>query len=173
MKKEKNYLKTALIIVSVITVILAIVLVLKIKELSNVNQRNKELSNELQQLKDGVISMNNNSDENKKQEYDGFDGRADYDPETDELSQEYWLDTYEYLIGKFLQGIFAAIYTYTALHYITFLNLDLEPVFSPESNLSKINSPNISPVFYIACFILLCSFIYIYKLQKQKKTYSH
>ena len=46
MKKEKNYLKTALIIVSVITVILAIVLVLKIKELSNVNQRNKELSNE-------------------------------------------------------------------------------------------------------------------------------
>jgi len=102
MKKEKNYFKTALIIVSVIAVILAIVLVIKIKELSNVNQRNKELSNELQQLKDGVISMNNNSDENKKQEYDGFDGRADYDPETDELSQEYWLDTYEYLIGKFL-----------------------------------------------------------------------
>lgn len=78
-----------------------------------------------------------------------------------------------YLIGKFLQGMFASIYTYIALHYITFLNLDLEPVFSPENSLSKINSPNISPVFYIACFILLCSFIYIYKLQKQKKTYSH
>lgn len=78
-----------------------------------------------------------------------------------------------YLIGKFLQGIFAAIYTYTALHYITFLNLDLEPVFSPESNLSKIAAPDISPIFFIACFILLCSFIYIYKSKKQKNTYSH
>lgn len=78
-----------------------------------------------------------------------------------------------YLIGKFLQGVFAAIYTYIALHYITFLNLDLQPVFSPESNLAKIASPNISPIFYIVSFILLCLLIYIYRLKKPKDTYYH
>lgn len=100
-KEKKNYLKIAFIILCVITVIIAIVLIVKLKELSNLNKKYKELSVELEQLKDGVISMSNNSDENKKEEYDKFDGRADYDPETDELSQEYWLDTYEYLLGKF------------------------------------------------------------------------
>ncbi len=100
-KEKKNIFKIAFVVLCIITVIIAVVLVIKLKELSDLNKKYKDLSLELEQLKDGVISMSNNSDDNKKEEYEKFDGKADYDPETDELSQEYWLETYEYLLGKF------------------------------------------------------------------------
>lgn len=78
-----------------------------------------------------------------------------------------------YFIGKILQGLFAAIYTYIALRYISFLNLDLQPVFSYNDDLANNITPHISPIFYLILCILLCLLIYISKIRKQKKTYSH
>lgn len=37
----------------------------------------------------------------------------------------------KYIIGKFLQGIFAAVYTFLALQFIPTLNLDITPTFLP------------------------------------------
>ena len=100
--KEKNsYLKIAVIGLTIVAVILAILLAVKQSEISKVNKKYDEIKTELEQLQDGVLSFNNSSDDNLQKEYDEFDGRADYDFETDELSQEYWLETYEDLLGKF------------------------------------------------------------------------
>lgn len=78
-----------------------------------------------------------------------------------------------YVIGKLLQGLFASIYTYIALHYIPFLNLDLQPVFS-DQNIKLSNFPlHISPIFYFSLCIFLCLLIYICNIKKQKNTYYH
>lgn len=78
-----------------------------------------------------------------------------------------------YVIGKLLQGLFASIYTYIALHYIPFLNLDLQPVFSDQNIKLSNFQLHISPIFYFSLCIFLCLLIYICNIKKQKNTYYH
>ena len=76
-----------------------------------------------------------------------------------------------YILGKFLQGIFAGIYTYIALHYIPFLNLDLIPVFSGENITVNLSTPKLSPVFYIVLLFFVSTFIFLLSYKKNKRTY--
>lgn len=69
----------------------------------------------------------------------------------------------KYLIGKFMQGIFAAIYTFLALKFIPFLNLD---IVETTSNLSTITflPPNSSFYSFFYAFGILIIFIMIIML---------
>ena len=65
-----------------------------------------------------------------------------------------------YIIGKFLQGLFAAIYTFLALHYIPFFNLDIKPAFAPIAE--SITYPITFLGFnnYFILFAVLCIIVY-------------
>ena len=65
-----------------------------------------------------------------------------------------------YIIGKFLQGLFAAIYTFLALHYIPFFNLDIKPAFAPIAE--SITYPITFFGFnnYFILFAVLCIIVY-------------
>lgn len=77
-----------------------------------------------------------------------------------------------YIIGKLMQGLFAAFYTYIAIKNIPFLNFDLQTVFSNYSNEIDCTINNISPVVYFIASILFC--LYIYKINKKNfKMKSH
>lgn len=67
-----------------------------------------------------------------------------------------------YFIGKFIQGIFASFYTYLAIRYIPFFNLDIEPVFSSGS-IDTTSNFNISPIFYVIIFIIFGLLFYKFK----------
>lgn len=58
-----------------------------------------------------------------------------------------------YLLGKFLQGCFSAIYTYIALKYISFFNLDLVAVFNSGQKCHPVNNTFnwIAIVFCLVC----------------------
>lgn len=45
-----------------------------------------------------------------------------------------------YILGKFLQGCFAAFYTYLLIHFFPVFNLDLVPIFSNSSSTNLIQS---------------------------------
>lgn len=45
-----------------------------------------------------------------------------------------------YILGKFLQGCFSAVYTYIALKYISFFNLDLVAVFNSTQKSHPVNN---------------------------------
>ncbi len=66
-----------------------------------------------------------------------------------------------YIVGKFMQGIFAAIYTFLALKYIPFLNLDIKPVFAPiaESITFPITFFGVNNYFIL--FAVLCIIVYL------------
>ena len=65
-----------------------------------------------------------------------------------------------YIIGKFLQGTFSAIYTYLALKYINFFNLNLVTTFNSIKN----SHPVTNKFIWIAIgFVVICSFILIKK----------
>ena len=75
----------------------------------------------------------------------------------------------KYIIGKFAQGIIAAIYTYFAITFIPFFNFDIKPVFSPVySDLElPINIFGINNYFIL--FVLICIFVYlIFHTRKRK-----
>lgn len=77
-----------------------------------------------------------------------------------------------YIIGKLMQGLFAAFYTYIAIKKIPFLNFDLQTVFSNYSNEIDCTINNIPPVVYFIASILFC--LYIYKINKKNfKMKSH
>ncbi len=81
----------------------------------------------------------------------------------------------KYFIGKFMQGIFAAIYTFLALKFIPFINLDIVPTSISSSNNMEVltNATNsLYSYFYdlgifvigvIIVFIILGTFKMIYR----------
>lgn len=54
----------------------------------------------------------------------------------------------KYIIGKFMQGIFASIYTFLALNFIPFINLDIAETSSNLSNAITIQTPHLASIFY-------------------------
>lgn len=100
--KNKNIILLAIIIILIIAIIiLSVNLVNANKKVDDLNKGISELVNEYNQLYDGVL-VTNTLDTASNEEYDKFDGRADYDPETDEPTEQYWLETYEYVLDTFL-----------------------------------------------------------------------
>ena len=78
----------------------------------------------------------------------------------------------KYIIGKFAQGIIAAIYTYFAITFIPFFNFDIKPVFSPvysglelPINIFGINN-------YFILFVLICILVYLIFHTRKKKNKS-
>ena len=71
-----------------------------------------------------------------------------------------------YIIGKILQGIFAAIYTFILIHFFPVFNLDFVPIFSDNANMSLIKSyyMRISRTCFI--FYLYTHFVLIIFLEK-------
>lgn len=59
-----------------------------------------------------------------------------------------------YLIGKFLQGCFSSLYTYIALKYISFFNLDLVAVFNSTQKSHPVNT-NFSWIAIGFCLICI------------------
>lgn len=54
----------------------------------------------------------------------------------------------KYVVGKFLQGILASFYTFLALKFIPFINLDIIETFNNISNTINFQTNNISSFFY-------------------------
>lgn len=54
----------------------------------------------------------------------------------------------KYVIGKFMQGIFASFYTFLALKFIPFINLDIIETSNNISNTINLQTNNISSFFY-------------------------
>lgn len=77
-----------------------------------------------------------------------------------------------YIIGKFLQGIIAAILTYGIIHIFPIFNLDLVPIFSHNVNKVPVFSAYINPynMFILLLIITTTTFIILnrkkYKLNK-------
>lgn len=77
-----------------------------------------------------------------------------------------------YIIGKFLQGIIAAILTYAIIHIFPIFNLDLVPIFSHNVNKVPVFSAYINPynMFILLLIITTTTFILLnrkkYKLNK-------
>lgn len=68
-----------------------------------------------------------------------------------------------YLLGKFLQGTFSAIYTYIALKYISFFNLDLIAVFNSNQ---KSHPVNYNFNWIAIAFCLICILFIVIKYHK-------
>lgn len=66
-----------------------------------------------------------------------------------------------YILGKFLQGVFASIYTYFALKYIPIFNLDLVETSSSSSSMQVKSNP-----YWFIVFWFVLSFI-IFKYKKK------
>lgn len=73
-----------------------------------------------------------------------------------------------YFLGKLLQGLFAAIYTFLALKFFPFLSLDLAPVFANQATNITTNSYTRSVLIIIATLFLFS----FYHLAKKKKLHS-
>lgn len=67
-----------------------------------------------------------------------------------------------YLIGKILQGTFSAIYTYIALKYISFFNLDLVAVFNSSQKCHPVNN-NFNWIAIVFCLVCMGFVIKKYK----------
>lgn len=74
------------------------------------------------------------------------------------------ISIFPYFIGKFLQGLFAAFYTFLAFYLFPFLSLDLVPTFSNQLPTILPSSP--STLCLATYGLFLFSFI---KLRKKKK----
>lgn len=73
-----------------------------------------------------------------------------------------------YIVGKFMQGLFAGFYTYIAIYYIPFFNLDLQPISSLKHIVNNTTFIFLPFIFFILICILIL-LIYIFK--KNKKAY--
>lgn len=62
-----------------------------------------------------------------------------------------------YIIGKFLQGVIAAILTYTFIHIFPIFNLDLVPIFSANVNKLSDFSAYINPYIIVLLLLILLS----------------
>lgn len=76
-----------------------------------------------------------------------------------------------YIIGKLMQGLFAAFYTYIAIKNIPFFNFDIETVFANYSNTIDYNISNISTIIYFFIAIILCLYVYIINKKNSKKKF--
>jgi len=69
-----------------------------------------------------------------------------------------------YIVGKFLQGIFAAIYTFILIHFFPIFNLDLIPIFSQNTSNSLIKRYYYGiqgfVLFFISLFILFLLYLH-------------
>lgn len=74
-----------------------------------------------------------------------------------------------YIIGKFLQGIIAAILTYAFIHIFPIFNLDLTPIFSANVNKLPASSGYFGSYYVVilGLIILLSGLVFI----KRKKVY--
>lgn len=99
--KNKNLIFIAIIaILVIIIVILSVNLYNSRKKIADLDAGARELAKEYEVLYDGVLDTS--AVENvSADEYITFDAKADYDPETDELTEEYWLETYESVLNIF------------------------------------------------------------------------
>lgn len=70
-----------------------------------------------------------------------------------------------YVIGKLMQGILAAFYTYIFINIFPFLNFDLQDVFANFSSTFNYNTYNITPLFYYLLSLFFCT--YIYKINRK------
>lgn len=75
-----------------------------------------------------------------------------------------------YIIGKLMQGLFAALYTYIAIKNIYFFNFDIQTVFANYSNSIDCNISNISTIIYLFIAIILCMYVYIINKRNSKKS---
>ncbi len=69
----------------------------------------------------------------------------------------------KYIIGKLLQGVLAAFYTFLALQFLPFLNLDIHPVFAPiaDAVVYPIQFFGLNPyicLFFVLLFIVCIAF---------------
>ena len=81
----------------------------------------------------------------------------------------------KYIIGKFTQGIIAAIYTYFAITFIPFFNFDIKPVFSPVYSSLELPINIFGINNYFILFVLICIFVYLIfhtRRRKNKRTLS-
>lgn len=62
----------------------------------------------------------------------------------------------KYVIGKFMQGIFASIYTFLALNFIPFINLDIVITSSNLNNAITIQTPHFASIFYDLGISTIC-----------------
>ncbi len=70
-----------------------------------------------------------------------------------------------YLLGKFLQGCFSAFYTYIALKYVSFFNLDLVTVFN---STQKSHPVNMNFNWIAIGFLLICIIIILQKYHTKR-----
>lgn len=70
-----------------------------------------------------------------------------------------------YLLGKFLQGCFSAFYTYIALKYVSFFNLDLVAVF----NSTQKSHPANTKFSWISIGFCLICILFVARMQYKRK----
>lgn len=76
------------------------------------------------------------------------------------------ISIFPYIIGKFLQGVFAAIYTFSFIKIFPFFNFDLVPVFSSSVDSNKFTFfDNYNFIIAILFFVLVITF-YLFRHKK-------
>lgn len=76
------------------------------------------------------------------------------------------ISIFPYIIGKFLQGVFAAIYTFLFIKIFPFFNFDLVPVFSSSVDSNKFAFfDNYNFIIAILFFVLVIAF-YLFRHKK-------
>ena len=82
----------------------------------------------------------------------------------------------KYFIGKFMQGIFAAIYTFLALKFIPILNLDIIQTSNMKTNsissLFDLTQSPIYSIFYEFGFLIVCIIAIIFIFMLFNKLYN-
>lgn len=75
------------------------------------------------------------------------------------------ISIFPYFLGKFLQGLFAAFYTFLAFSLFPFLSLDLVPTFSNQTPTVLPSSPS----YFMLTILFACFCFSFLKLRKKKK----
>lgn len=80
----------------------------------------------------------------------------------------------KYVIGKLLQGLFAAFYTFLALKFLPFLSLDISPVCAPivDTVIYPINFFGMNSYLFFF-IILLCIIFFVFSRPDRKKHIKH
>lgn len=79
------------------------------------------------------------------------------------------ISIFPYILGKFLQGIFASIYTFIFIKIFPFFNFDIVPVFS--NNASTLQYSNYTYIV-IGLFLIFITFSVIKKIKNNKIKYN-
>lgn len=73
-----------------------------------------------------------------------------------------------YIIGKFLQGIIAAILTYAIIHIFPIFNLDLVPIFSQNVNKLPAFNAYINPYNIVILLLIIATTFILFNRKKYK-----